>query len=146
VKDVSVLSDDVKCSRPDQLFLANGASIPILGHCVVIGLPADHVPALTQPLLSVSSTCAHGHVFVFQHDRMHAIRPTSEVDCMLSSLITISENSDLVAYTANQSGGLYRLEPPATAYAEYYHATTRLGTLSELVRFFHECWGHPSID
>jgi hypothetical protein len=65
VQDVSVLSDYVKCSRPDQLFLANGASIPILGHGVVMGLPADHVPALTQPLLSVSSTCAHGHVCVF---------------------------------------------------------------------------------
>jgi len=146
VTDAAALSDYVQCSRPDQLYLANGTSIPIVGHGAIMGMSADHVPALTQPLLSVSSTCANGHICIFQHDCMHAIRRTSDVDIMLTQLLSLSARQDLVAYTAKQSGGLYRLVPPATACAGYYHATTRLGTLPELVRFFHECWGHPSVE
>ena len=111
-----------------------------------MGLQADHVPALTTSLLSVSSTCSQGHVCIFQHDRLCAIRRTDDVDDALRDLLLLSERNFLVAYTALQSSGLYRLETPATAHAGYYHATTRLNNLSELVKFFHDCWGHASVD
>ena len=146
MRDSSVLSDYLKLTYPDRLFLANGASIPIVGRGSVMGFPAEHVPDLTSSLLSVSSTCAQGHVCIFQRDRMYAIRRTSDVDDALRDLVSLCERQSLITFTAAQSSGLYRLDSPATASAGYYHASTRLNNLAELVRFFHECWGHPSAD
>ena len=83
---------------------------------------------------------------IFQYDCMYALRRTSSVDDAVRDLVSLCKCQSLITYTAAQSSGLYRLDSPATASAGYYHASTRLNTLDELLRFFHECWDHPSAD
>ena len=131
---------------PDQ------STAPIQGSGTVLGiLDADIVPSMQQSLISVSELAKHGSVVVFDNDEALVIRLTEQVLPLLTQLKTYACTNSLVVLKAMNMNGLYRTHLPTitskkVANAGYYYSGTKLNSLGEVVRFWHEVWNHASMD
>ena len=161
-------------TSPPLVKVANGAEEPILAVGKYRNMPAYFVPTLVCSLVSISVLTDHFYVVVFKKDMMIAFLPVDEhaVECQHileqlsqytnsasifalkhSGLYTIpssSAPSNLPVLTRpesnfSSSASLFPLQPSA-AMTYYRDGSPAKLELSELVRYWHEALGHPTLE
>ena len=148
-------------SQPLRVCTATGASEALLNSGVFTDIPAYHTPSFAHTLVGIHDLCAHNHICIFTKDHMYGISDTNAIAPDVQSLISKANDLHLIKHLGFQRNGLYSTSfqnikdlqqschPVQTlsfqANASYYQ-TVHSTTLSELVKFWHESLGHPSMD
>ena len=155
---------------PLSVKVANGAEEPIMAVGQYRRMPAYYVPTLVCSLVSISVLTDHRYIVVFNKDMMTAYLPV-DVDahnvldrlfckstCSTESifalknagLYTISSSSDSIVPPSSSSvlsPTASPFNPQLSAAMTYYRdgSPTNL-ELRELVRYWHEALGHPTME
>jgi hypothetical protein len=148
-------------SQPLRVCTATGASETLLHSGSFTDIPAYHTPSFAHTLVGIHDLCAHNHICVFTKDYMYGISDTDEIASDVTSLINKANEFNLIKHLGFQRNGLYstsfqniqEMQQASNqmqtlifqANASYYQ-TAHTTTLSELVKFWHESLGHPSMD
>jgi hypothetical protein len=127
--------------------------------------PALYAPSFSHSLLGISTICDDDSACIFTRDKMYGIsmkQGTLKSD--LSALLSNAHYLKSIHYLGHKHNGLYRTSfkelhslrdhtiPISSmqglilkANASYYH-TVHTSSLAELVQFWHEALGHPSME
>lgn len=148
-------------SQPLRVCTATGASEDLLNSGIFTDIPAYHTPSFAHTLVGIHDLCAHNHICIFTKDYMYGISDTNAIASDVQSLISKANELHLIKHLGFQRNGLYStsfqnikdLQQSCTpmqnlifqANASYYQ-TVHTTSLSELVKFWHESLGHPSMD
>ena len=134
----------------DTVMMANGVSEKVIGVGKFMGLSADYVPSLTSTLVGVSSLTASGQAAVFMKDGMKSFDCDDLVTRILNALLEYVSAHNLIRVSANQCSGLYTTSfkniCPSKRVCGTFYQSADLGGYADVVRYFHESWGHPNIE
>jgi hypothetical protein len=139
--------------------MANGTSSVVLGSGLFMGMQSDHVDSMAQSLLSVSEFAKHGYISIFDNDHAYVIYSDDNIKQIVTNLISVAKARDLVQLTGFNCHGLYRTVLALTSDSDtsttittsnrkacaIFYATVQTDTKFELVRYWHEALGHPSM-
>jgi hypothetical protein len=164
-------SPPVPLQHRETVAVANGAREQIDGRGLFLGEPADYVKNFDCSLYSVSKFVHSGdRVCIFEKGRMFGIdcSVNKSLIAAYQGLIDSAREHKAVRVTAKLKKGLYRtsfnslsrlrshssprisdptptsLGPKGKSANVSYYQTVKLDKMAEMVRFFHESWGHPN--
>jgi hypothetical protein len=152
-------------SDRSEVVVATGESAPLAGVGSILDMKADLAPSFMDSLVSVSQfNLHHRAISIFDHDRVWGISRSPAIDNLLAEIVNIATRFKLIKLHGIIDNGLYRIlrspllcqpcrslsltsrpSPARLAHATYY-STAHLSTVSHLVQYFHEAWGHASMN
>ena len=146
---------------------ATGASSSLSKGGQFFDRPAIYAPQFSHSLLGVSTICNDNNVCLFTKDHMYGISMRNDtIKSDINALLSKAKLLNNIQYLGHQHDGIYRTSfselkeslqdktiPIESgmqariliANASYYH-TVHTSSLSELVQYWHEALGHPSME
>ena len=130
----------------------------------MVRIPAVYAPDATISMTSVQQFCEERNaIIMFLQDGAIGLRLNPDIINYLNKIREIAIKNNLVLITSNVNHNkLYELENTTTynknislykhhyndmltpaSYATFYQSA-EFGQIADVVRFFHEAWGHPS--
>ena len=152
-------------SPPTRVTTATGASANLSKGGQFFGRPAIYAPSFKHTLLGVSSICNDDNICVFTKDHMYGVSMKhASIKSHIHALLDKAKLLNSIHYLGYQHHGIYRTsfselkslrdqsvsidsgmqDRILIANASYYH-TVQTSSLSELVQYWHEALGHPSM-
>ena len=150
-------------SDPHRVFTATGASETIDTAGSFTDISAYHTPTFDKTLVGIHQLCSNDHVCIFTKTHMYGITPNETLHSDIDTLIAKASDLKLINHLGIQRDGVYStsiqnlqsLQSETSksdiqsmifqANASYYH-TVHSTNLSELVKFWHESLGHPTLE
>ena len=158
------INSNIVLSTSDQkVETAGGHQLDIKGYGELETMPAIYVPSATASLLSVQQFCdKRNAVIMFLKDGAVGLKLDKNIINYLLKIKQIAHKNNLVILSSkvNQDNlyeinkymsnsnlniyqGQYKWDPGLKSYATFYQSA-EFTAVSDVIKFFHEAWGHPS--